>query len=116
MTTQSDLPIEEKLARLDRWRASGLKLKDYVGPLGQDIGLYTSWLRWEKRWRGLEQPKVKAGVGAGFVQALAQRRPDSGAGLQVVLRGSSMAGLQAQVSWPVGQELNCARWLRELFK
>jgi hypothetical protein len=117
MTTRSDLPVEEKLARIDRWRASGLALKEYLLPLNEDMGLYTSWLRWEKRWRGLEQPKVKTDVRAGFVQAVALRHSGiTVSGLQVVLRSASIPGLQAQVSWPAGQELSSARWLREVFK
>jgi hypothetical protein len=117
MGKRSDLPVEEKLARIDRWRTSGLPLKEYLSPLNEDIGLYTSWLRWEKRWRGLEEPKVKTDVRAGFVQAVALRRSGmTGSGLQVVLRSASLPGLQAQVSWPLGQELSSARWLREVFK
>ena len=116
MGKRSDLPVEEKLARIERWRASGLPLKEYLSPLNEDIGLYTSWLRWEKRWRGLEEPKVKTNVRAGFVQALALRPSGLASGLQVVLRSASIPGLQAQVSWPAGQELASARWLREVFK
>lgn len=118
MTTRSSLPIEEKLARIDQWRASGLRLKDYVVPLGEDLGMWTAWLRWEKRWRGLDEPNLKqARPGNGFVKAVAR---DSGSaagdGIRVVLRSDSVPSLLAQVSWPVGQELAGARWLREVFK
>ena len=125
MGRKSNLPIEEKLAKIDQWRASGLKLKDYLKPLGEDLGMWVSWLRWERRWRGLDgalPAKPKKGQGAksrDFVRAVplaAGLAVGSVVAMEVVLRGSGSTGIEARVCWPAGQEQASARWLREVLQ
>ncbi len=124
--------IERCLEDFDAWRASGIKLKEYVQQRGENLAHWRARLSWERRWRQmLADTYVKAETagqsGAAFVRAVPNtasagqmadtksvHRPSHQPDCLHIVLSAPAGALQARVQWPIGQLGASSAWLREV--
>ena len=122
--------IERCLEDFDAWRASGIKLKEYVQQRGENLAHWRARLSWEKRWRQMlagTYVKTTGQSGAAFVRAVPNtasagemanaksvRHPSHLPDCLHIVLSSPAGALQARIQWPISQLGASSAWLREV--
>ncbi|MEY2730863.1 MAG: hypothetical protein RL584_1989 [Pseudomonadota bacterium] len=112
----SEAQIREKLALVDRWRASGVSMTAWAQGQGLDVAVLRAAAGYEGRWRRklAGRPIVRTGAGSGFApvkkvaDAVAVGKPEiSSEAVRLECAGVVMY-------WPLSRGVELAQWLQSL--
>ena len=111
-----EVQIREKLALVDRWRESGLTIKEWAQGQGLELGVLIGAVAYESRWRAklagqAVKPKAKVQNFAPVkkaADAVAVGKPEiSSETVRLEVAGVVM-------HWPVSRGAELAQWLQSL--
>lgn len=111
-----EVQIREKLALVERWRESGLTIKEWAQGQGLELGVLIGAVAYESRWRAKlagQAVKPKAKV-QNF--ALVKKVTDAVAAGKSEISSETVRLEVAGVvmHWPVSRGAELARWLQSL--